>query len=426
MISNTPKTIIVDGASYIGAAIKRSDTGNNETDIQGSLFYIANGKGSYYGGSGIIVTGEIKGYFLKKILLHEASVYDITGIATPGDRLVYISSEFDPNNIEILKNSVINSAYANKQGNFTFKNIHYPGTVYLWMSQLAQDAVDASITYELSIVDYNPEIGEFLTYSFNEPENEDYTNPKFTIKGTCSSDVETVYISKADNAIGVAYLMRSMISSTTPENGSFEIECSGEYDENYIVWGLSKRNGNLNVSSIKVSGDKSTCLSGDTMITMADGSLKRMDKICAGDIVLSKDGTSRVHTIRRGSFSDSHTLYYFSDGTIIDETHPHRFYNVDQGFWQRLENWNIGDHAIKYNGEKVSLTFIEILLDEKTEMFGIWTDDGTYYANGLLSGAASCNKELLADASAEQAIDMVLSLEEEMLVDLMGLGGILP
>ena len=113
------------------------------------------------------------------------------------------------------------------------------------------------------------------------------------------------------------------------------------------------------------------------------------------------------------------------DGTVINETHPHRFYNVDQGFWQRLQAWKFGDHAINQNGENVALVSVE-RIDERIEMFGIWTDSGTYYANGLLSGAAFCNKELLAEASAEQAIDMMLSTDEEMLIQLMGLEGVLP
>lgn len=423
MITNTAKTIIVDGVHGASIGYKRGNTGA----IAGALPWVADGKGKWLGAGAIVKTGEIMSYFIKPILLHEVSVYEISGVSTPADRMIYLSSGFEGGSIDALRNNVIATAYADAEGNFKFSNVFYPdGTVSLWTTYLAQDATTASLTYEVSIMDYNPDIGDLLTYSFNKPDDGEYQNPLFTITGTCSEDIETVYVSRAENAMSVTHLMETMCSSVVPTDGAFEIKCSGEYDENHIVWALSKLDGHLTVGEVQVSNDASVCLSGDTMITMADGDMRRMDSLCAGDIVLSANGLpSRVHTIRRGHFSDYHTLYHFEDGTVIDETHQHRFYNVDQGFWQRLQAWNIGDHAINQDGEKIALVSVE-RLEEKAEMFGIWTDSGTYYANGLLSGAAFCNKELLAEATAEQAIDMMLSTDEEMLIQLMGLEGVLP
>ena len=52
-------------------------------------------------------------------------------------------------------------------------------------------------------------------------------------------------------------------------------------------------------------------------------------------------------------------------------------------------------------------------IEEKVEMFGIYTESGTYYANGLLSGAAFCNKELLEEAEIETMISMLSSINKE-------------
>lgn len=422
MITNTPKTIIVDGVDATTPVYKR-----NDSEVVQGQFYVANGDSDKLGAIAITVTDSIVGYIAKPILLHETSVYDITGVATPGDTIIYISSGINDGSIDKLKNNVIASTYADKEGNFKFSNIASSGgAIVMWMTTWAQDTITASLIYHTSIVDYNPNIGKLLTYKFIESENADYVNPLFTITGTCSEDVEVVYVSCTKNVESVTHLMETLCSSTTQSNGNFTINCSGEYNQNYIVWCLSKNDGYMTVSDIQVSNDKSTCLSGDTMITMENGVQKRMDSLCVGDVVLSDGNKStRIHTIRKGHFSDYHTLYYFDDGTIIDETHPHRFYNVDQGFWQRLQLWNIGDHAINQDGVEVALISVE-RIEENVEMFGIWTDSGTYYANGLLSGTAACNKELLADASAEQAIDMMLSTDEELLVQLMGLEGVLP
>ena len=122
-------------------------------------------------------------------------------------------------------------------------------------------------------------------------------------------------------------------------------------------------------------------------------------------------------------WSPSHTLYHFDDETIIDEIHEHRFYNVDQGFWQKLKNWHIGEHAKRLDGGAPALVSVEPK-EERAEMFGIWVERGSYWANGLLSGDASANRPLLADATVEQAIDMAESLTEKNLMEILG-GGLL-
>ena len=422
MITNTPKTILVDGISAVAPMYRR-----NETETAEAQFYVVGNDKKRLGAFGYTVTDEIVPYMVKPIVLHSASVYDISGVTIPGDVTVFISSGFTKGSIEALKNNVIAATYADHNGNFNFSNIHSSnGMISMWICTVAQDAPTASLTYELSISDYNPEVGELLTYRFMEPEG-NYKNPLFTISGSCSDDVEKVYLSCIESAESVIRLMETMCASCIPaDDGSFIIKYSGDYDENYIIWGISKSNGTLVVDDIFIEEDASTCLSGDTLITMADGSQRRMDSVCVGDTVLSRNGAiSRIHTVKHNRFSDYHTLYHFEDGTVIDETHPHRFYNVDQGFWQRLQLWNIGDHAVNQNGAEVALMSVE-RLDEKAEMFGIWTDDGTYYANGLLSGAAFCNKELLEEATAEQAVDMMLSADESWLLELMGLEGELP
>lgn len=163
-----------------------------------------------------------------------------------------------------------------------------------------------------------------------------------------------------------------------------------------------------------------SCLSGDTLITMADGTTKEMQYIKPNDLLLSRNGElTRVLQVCRGTFNSYHILYYFDNGAIIDETHEHRFFNKTQGFWQRLKHWNIGDIALDQNGNEVQLIKKE-RVDEEAENFGIFVESGNYYANGLLSGEAWLNKPLLAEASVDQAIDMMLSVGERRMIELMG------
>lgn len=282
--------------------------------------------------------------------------------------------------------------------------------------------------------------GEWLTY----------TGTSHSVSGTCSDDVESIYVSKIGiddgiynssvidydyseiNSISVEALVDNAVGLTSSkiENGSWTLKFNSVPYANvvYAVWGRSSTGGVILVDSIDRLGytKDGTCLSADTLITMHDGSQRRMDEIKAEDIVLAENGVlTKVHRTARGSMNPYHILYRFEDGTTINETHDHRFYNVEQGFWQRLKHWNIGDHAISQNGSEVALVSVE-RIEEEAEMFGIFTETGTYYANGLLSGAAECNKPLLANATTEQAVDMLLSIEEKHILNLLGLDGVLP
>lgn len=167
---------------------------------------------------------------------------------------------------------------------------------------------------------------------------------------------------------------------------------------------------------------EAVCLSGDTLITLADGTARRLDQLAVGDIVLGGNGRpARVLRLGRGAWNDRHTLYHFADGTTVDETHEHRFYNVDQGFWQKLKAWRIGDRARRQDGGEAALAAVERIM-ERAEMFGLWVERGSYWANGLLSGDASANLPLLADATAERAVDMAASLPERKIAWLMAAG----
>lgn len=200
-----------------------------------------------------------------------------------------------------------------------------------------------------------------------------------------------------------------------------------------IVWISSNSNlqGNFTIEDVNESEDihgekdgitwEKVCLSGDTLITMHDGTEKRLDTLKKGDKVLAQDGSiDIIYEFKRGFYSPYHTLYYFDNGTVIDETHDHRFYNKTQGFWQRLKLWNIGDIALDKDNQEVALIKKEVV-NEEIENFGIFTHSGTYYANGLLSGAAQCNRKLLANASTDQVVEMMTSIDEKDLLELLGL-----
>lgn len=426
-------------------------------------------------------------YFWDKIELTSLSTYMIQGVCNPPNSTVYITPE---NSIEEIPSDgfqmyaaesflygALTYAETDSEGNFVFPDVQgFDGVLLVWskapMDYLNTASVTCTLTAEetntgaVSVVvlassAYN---GQCPACSGTGVDSNDNLNcakcggtgigilsheaSDHTIVGTCSPDVERVYLSiHSTNKLptntsewpfsrvmdesgdgDASYLSSNIHTSVEPSNGEFILNyhIDGSYYDTLVVWAVKKDGTTMTVSNITTASGEVVCLSGDTNITMADRSTKRMDAVKVGDYVLSNGGTpTRVNRVGRGFYNDHHMIYRFDDETLIDETHTHRFYNVDQGFYQALEKWNIGDRAISQNGSYVSLVSVE-RIDERAEMFGIYTDSGTYYANGLLSGMAACNKSLLQNATAEQAVDMLLSVDEAIVLQLLGMEDVLP
>lgn len=190
----------------------------------------------------------------------------------------------------------------------------------------------------------------------------------------------------------------------------------------YLIWQYTPSpidGGIINIKETKIANETESepsappCLGKGTLITMADGTLKPIENIKSGDLVLDADHNSHpVKYLSRNRFAKYHTLYYFDDGTIIDEVNKHRFYNIEQGFYQLMKFWKIGEHGLTSDGKKIKLVDKK-RIDEKAEAFGLYTKNGNYYANNLLSGQAFVNKKYLSEMDTKKAINMLLSIDNE-------------
>ncbi|MEF2663566.1 MAG: hypothetical protein U0M92_04575, partial [Bacilli bacterium] len=90
-----------------------------------------------------------------------------------------------------------------------------------------------------------------------------------------------------------------------------------------------------------------------------------------------------------GEMNKKHTCYdnwYFSDGTIITTIHRHRFYNVENKKFMYMEEWNIGDHGLNIDNEKIELIKHEHIEEEINHCTLFTEKYNNYFANGLLSG----------------------------------------
>ncbi len=178
-----------------------------------------------------------------------------------------------------------------------------------------------------------------------------------------------------------------------------------------IFWSIFYNNDEPPSSSKYIRINESTpCLTADTQITMADNSTKLLGEVQIGDLVLGQDGPTRVKEIRVNEPDDFYYVNIFENNIIIKESAPHRFFNVEQGFSQKLKKWKIGEHALTHDGKQVALLQRNKMFG-KEKKYGLYTESGTYYANGLLSGPMAINKKLLSTSSIAKVVEMVSSID---------------
>lgn len=137
----------------------------------------------------------------------------------------------------------------------------------------------------------------------------------------------------------------------------------------------------------------SYCLTGDTLITLADGLSKRIDQLTLADKVMSYNPYTMLLEPDEITYTDSaehktHTeykIYTFADGTTVKTVHRHRFYNVERQAMVYMDEWKIGEHALTIEGNKIALVKHETV-NEEVQHYTIFTKNQNYFANGLLSG----------------------------------------
>ena len=158
-----------------------------------------------------------------------------------------------------------------------------------------------------------------------------------------------------------------------------------------------------NIGLVIIASGDNTCLLGDTLITMADGSQKRIDEIVPGDEVLSIDAYTGEFFANKvvendadigGYVGPNYDVFTFDDGTIIKTTMSHLFYNVELGRSVDINKWEIGQRG--YTQRK---TYARLISHEKVNEpavgYNIKCGEGgmhtNYFANGILAGDNKMN-----------------------------------
>lgn len=226
-----------------------------------------------------------------------------------------------------------------------------------------------------------------------------------TISNTDAISTVTVAISTSHTGLSSPMISIPKNSSVTipiiSSNGKFVMVTEGtaRLDPDRGPYGVSESGDTYTITGmVGTMFLDHPCLTGDTLITMADGSIKRLDEIVLGEEVLHFDFSTKslvpCKVIRLDNedyrVSDQYDKFIFSDGTEIKAVNSHYFYNYDHKHMVDIFKWNIGDRAYSQNGELISLVSRETV-SEQIRYYNIVVDSGpvygtNYFANGLMSG----------------------------------------
>lgn len=138
----------------------------------------------------------------------------------------------------------------------------------------------------------------------------------------------------------------------------------------------------------------SECLSGDTAITMADGSLRPVSSVRPGDLVLAFDPATMTLVPDEVMYSDydrdkrcdSRQVHTWSDGSVLVTLRDHSVYSLDEMRMKHLSEWRIGEHGIRQDGTIVTLNAVETEHGDFRHFTLFTRSHNNYFANGMLTG----------------------------------------
>ncbi len=158
--------------------------------------------------------------------------------------------------------------------------------------------------------------------------------------------------------------------------------------------------GDVTINSSSAAG--SSCITPDTLVTLADGTQKRADELTMEDDILVWNFETGEYDSAKFIFidTDPEDTYnvvhlYFSDGTETKLISEHGYFDVELGKYVYITEGNyrdyIGDHFVKLESiEDNTWTTVELIDSEITREvsipFGPTTQGGfCFYVDGLLS-----------------------------------------
>jgi len=140
------------------------------------------------------------------------------------------------------------------------------------------------------------------------------------------------------------------------------------------------------------------CLVAGTLMSLADGSQKKIEDITYDDVLsvwnfdLGEQSEARPLWVKRKQTTGDYTLVKFSDGTEL-KTVGHHIFNKQAGEFTKIitDDTPVGTVTVNEQGQEITIVSKE-LVQETVDYYNIWTQYHlNAYANGVLTGNRYCN-----------------------------------
>ena len=122
-----------------------------------------------------------------------------------------------------------------------------------------------------------------------------------------------------------------------------------------------------------------SCVTGDTLVTLADGSTKRIDELTYDDDVIVWDFfngeyiSCKPFTIFHHQDADSYIKLEFEDGNILKIVGSHKLFDVNTNKWEEIDEINCKDYIgqkfvelVNGNNKYVKLVSVEVINEQVT------------------------------------------------------------
>ena len=166
------------------------------------------------------------------------------------------------------------------------------------------------------------------------------------------------------------------------------------------------------------------CLVEGTLITMADGTHKRVEDIQHGDLIktwnfdLGEFAEAQPIWIKVAEETNGRNIFKFSDGTEL-QTVGHHIFNKESGQFTKLiyDETPIGTTTFNERGEEVTLVSKEAVYDTPTRFYNVWTQ---YHLNLFANGILTSNRF----NNTYPIVDMKFVKDDRKLIDISEFDGI--
>lgn len=142
-----------------------------------------------------------------------------------------------------------------------------------------------------------------------------------------------------------------------------------------------------------------SCFVEGTLITLADGTQKPIEKLTYADELLTWDfdngcqSIARIAQLQRNQRTRHYNRLVLEDGTELYTVFNHSWFNVTKNrFTRTMEATDINDEIMTINGPKKLVSKEQLVDDNHVWYYNLITENNICcYANGILTGNHFCN-----------------------------------